>query len=161
MGKEVLGQRLKRVAPCLKKTLKILDLVLRKLGQTQPLKLSLTRNAKQTCRSFYTSLSLIPPDPRLLLTSFPILPKNLAPCWTTPSSDCENRNVILSLFETMVILSSILKKCQKSTTFENCEISTYFCFVLCWCEAEVRKSAARRAEYQSWLTQLADENNNY
>merc|ERR1719250_270256 len=99
----------------------------------------------QTCRSFYTSLSLIPPDPRLLLTSFPILPKNLAPCWTTPSSDCENRNVILSLFETMVILSSILKKCQ---------ISTYFCFVLCWCEAEVRKSAARRAEYQSWLTQL-------
>merc|ERR1712217_67056 len=29
----------------------------------------------QTCRSFYTSLSLIPPDPRLLLTSFPILPK--------------------------------------------------------------------------------------
>merc|ERR1719445_118774 len=25
----------------------------------------------QTCRSFYTSLSLIPPDPRLLLTSFP------------------------------------------------------------------------------------------
>merc|ERR1719513_322003 len=44
---EVLGQRLKRVAPCLKKTLKILDLVLRKLAQTQPLKLSLTRNAKQ------------------------------------------------------------------------------------------------------------------
>merc|ERR1739842_238448 len=97
----------------------------------------------QTCRSFYTSLSLIPPDPRLLLTSFPILPKNLAPCWTTPSSDCENRNVILSLFETMVILSSILKKC---------EISTYFCFVLCWCCAAVRKSTARGAEYQSWLT---------
>merc|ERR1711935_405687 len=29
----------------------------------------------QTCRSFYTSLSPIPPDPRLLLTSFPKLPK--------------------------------------------------------------------------------------
>merc|ERR1712176_523587 len=80
----------------------------------------------QTCRSFYTSLSLVPPDPRLLLTSFPNLSKNLAPCWTAPSSDCENRNVILS---------SILKKCQKSTTFENCEISTYFCFVLCGCGA--------------------------
>merc|ERR1711956_114754 len=35
--------------------------------------------------------------------------KNLAPCWSNPSSDCENRNVILSLFETMVILSRILK----------------------------------------------------
>jgi len=102
-------------------------------------------------------------DPRLLLISFPILPKTLAlaPCWTTTSSDCENRNVILSLFETMVILSSILKKCQKSTTFENCEISTYFCFVLCWRHAAVRKSVARGAEYQSWLTQLADENINY
>merc|ERR1711974_41281 len=85
----------------------------------------------QTCRSFYTSLSLIPPDPRLLLTSFPNLSINLAPCWTNPSSDCENRNVILSLFETMVILSSILKKCQKST-FEKTNvryqlISALFC----------------------------------
>merc|ERR1719382_1244232 len=53
----------------------------------------------QICRSFYISLSLIPPDPRLLLTSFPNLSINLAPCWTNPSSDCENRNVILSTFE--------------------------------------------------------------
>merc|ERR1719373_783722 len=41
----------------------------------------------QTCRSIYISLSPVPPDPRLLLTSFPNLPKNLAPCWSTPSSD--------------------------------------------------------------------------
>merc|ERR1719483_1104973 len=75
----------------------------------------------QTCRSFYTSLSPIPPDPRLLLTSFPNLPKNLAPCWSNPSSDCENRNVILS---------SILKKCQKSTTLKIVRyqlISALFC----------------------------------
>merc|ERR1739838_1118422 len=63
----------------------------------------------QTCRSFYTSLSPIPPDPRLLFNFFSKPSKNLAPCWSNPSSDCENRNVILSLFETMVILSSILK----------------------------------------------------
>merc|ERR1719295_2438080 len=36
----------------------------------------------QTCRSIYISLSPVPPDPRLLLTSFPNLPKNLAPCWS-------------------------------------------------------------------------------
>merc|ERR1719483_842348 len=56
--------------------------------------------------------------------------KNLAPCWSNPSSDCENRNVILSLFETMVILSSILKKCQKSTTLKIVRyqlISALFC----------------------------------
>merc|ERR1719495_1360319 len=91
----------------------------------------------QTCRSIYISLSPVPPDPRLLLTSFPNLPKNLAPCWSTPSSDCDNRNVIVSRFETMVIHSSILQKCPKSTTnFENCEISTIIdllllCFVVC------------------------------
>ena len=32
-----------------------------------------------------------------------------------------------------MILSSILKKCQKSTTFENCEISTIIdLFLLCF-----------------------------
>merc|ERR1712123_251470 len=78
----------------------------------------------QTCRSFCTSLSPVPPDHRLLFTSFPNLLKSLALCWYKPSSDCER---------TMVILSSILKKCQKSTTFENCEISTIIdLFLLCF-----------------------------
>merc|ERR1740137_354814 len=54
--------------------------------------------------------------------------KNLAPCWSNPSSDCENRNVILSLFETMVF-----EKMSEIDYFKNCEISTYFCFVLCEC----------------------------
>merc|ERR1712106_10036 len=62
----------------------------------------------QTCRSFCTSLSPVPPDPRLLFTSFPNLLKSLALCWSKPSSDCERKNVILSRFETMVIISSII-----------------------------------------------------
>merc|ERR1711970_1220761 len=48
--KEVLGQRLKKVALCLKKTLKILDLVLRKLAPTQPLRLSLTKREAELGR---------------------------------------------------------------------------------------------------------------
>eukprot|EP00091_Calanus_sinicus_P012114 TRINITY_DN274_c0_g1_i6.p1 TRINITY_DN274_c0_g1~~TRINITY_DN274_c0_g1_i6.p1 ORF type:complete len:122 (+),score=2.39 TRINITY_DN274_c0_g1_i6:268-633(+) len=118
----------------------------------------------QTCRSFYTSLSPVPPDPRLLLTSFPNLPKYLAPCWFNPSSDCENRNVILSRFETMVILSSILKKCQKSTSFENCEISTIIdlfllCFVVSACMPG--RSDWARASNTKVGQHLADENNYY
>merc|ERR1712073_23482 len=81
----------------------------------------------QTCRSIYISLSPVPPDPRLLLTSFPNLPKNLALCWSTPSSDCDNRNVIVSRFETMVIHSSILKNCQISTIIAL----LLLCFVVC------------------------------
>merc|ERR1719376_1655622 len=54
--KEVLGQRLKRVAPCSKKTLKISDLVWRKLALTQPLKLSLTRSVRQNLEESRLSL---------------------------------------------------------------------------------------------------------
>merc|ERR1712013_610946 len=77
MGKEVLGQRLKRVAPCLKKTLKILDLVLRKLAQTQPLKLSLTRNAKQLRMKLLSNLILSNARIRILLMKSKISLTNL------------------------------------------------------------------------------------
>merc|ERR1740128_22214 len=118
----------------------------------------------QTCRSFCTSLSPVPPDPRLLFTSFPNLLKSLALCWSKPSSDCERKNVILSRFETMVILSSILKKCQKSTSFENCEISTIidlflFCFVVSACMPG--RSDWARASNTKVGQHLADENNYY
>merc|ERR1712029_376994 len=90
--------------------------------------------ANQTCR--LTSLRRpVPQEPRLLMltssSSFPNLPKYLlAPCWSVPSSDCENINVmILSRFETMVILSSILRKCQTtsiSTTLSTTSTTTNY-----------------------------------
>lgn len=43
----------------------------------------------QTVGLLHQSKSPIPPDPRLLLTYFPNLPKILAPCWFNPLLDCE------------------------------------------------------------------------
>merc|ERR1712215_272052 len=99
-----------------------------------------------TCRSCHASLSPIPPDPRLLLTYFPNLPKLLAQCWSSPSSDCENTSVMLSPFEKMAMLSSILKKCEKSTIIDL----LLLCFVVT--AMMPRLSDRANSTYQSWLT---------
>jgi len=62
---------------------------------------------------------------------------------------------MLSPFEKMGMLSSILKICQKSTSFEKCEISTIIdllllCFVVTAMMPHVSDWA--NSKYQSWLT---------
>jgi len=57
----------------------------------------------------------------------------------------------------MVILSSILKKCQKTTIFENCEISTIIdLFLLCFVVTAVAP-VGRVANTKVGWTVLADE----